>query len=127
MCLRGAGILAENHSPINYPLPDGAISFDLLTSVHRSNTNHDHDQPVHLRLRNPEVPETINLPRFAGPESRYCPGQVYEYISTEGGDMKLQINAQNCLHCKACDIKDPTQNIWWTAPEGGGGPGYSVM
>ncbi|KAG8369484.1 hypothetical protein BUALT_Bualt14G0018500 [Buddleja alternifolia] len=113
--------------PIDYPKPDGVISFDMPTSLYRSNTNHDHDQPAHLRLRDPKVPELVNLPVYAGPESRYCPARVYEYIADEKGELKLQINAQNCLHCKACDIKDPKQNIRWTVPEGGGGPGYTVM
>nr|XP_043611160.1 electron transfer flavoprotein-ubiquinone oxidoreductase, mitochondrial [Erigeron canadensis] len=114
-------------SPIEYPKPDGIVSFDVPTSLYRSNTNHDHDQPAHLRLRDPEIPELVNLPKYGGPESRYCPARVYEYIPDDKGQMKLQINAQNCLHCKACDIKDPKQNIEWTVPEGGGGPGYSVM
>ncbi|KAL3641692.1 hypothetical protein CASFOL_012507 [Castilleja foliolosa] len=92
-----------------------------------SNTYHDHDQPAHLHLTDPEIPELINMPVYAGPESRYCPARVYEYIVDEKGRSKLQINAQNCLHCKACDIKDPKQNIKWTVPEGGGGPGYTVM
>lgn len=118
---------ARLHSPIEYPKPDGVFSFDVPTSLHRSNTNHDHDQPAHLRLKDPRIPETLNLPEYAGPESRYCPARVYEYVSDENSQLKLQINAQNCLHCKACDIKDPKQNIEWTVPEGGGGPGYSVM
>ncbi|XWS22217.1 hypothetical protein CRYUN_Cryun29cG0015400 [Craigia yunnanensis] len=119
--------VAGLHSPIQYPKPDGILSFDVPTSLHRSNTNHDHDQPAHLRLRDPDIPETVNLPEYAGPESRYCPARVYEYVPGEKNQLKLQINAQNCLHCKACDIKDPKQNIEWTVPEGGGGPGYSVM
>ncbi|KAK1413573.1 hypothetical protein QVD17_35349 [Tagetes erecta] len=118
---------ASQCSPIEYPKPDGIVSFDVPTSLYRSNTNHDHDQPAHLRLRDPKVPELVNLPKYAGPESRYCPARVYEYVSDDNGQLKLQINAQNCLHCKACDIKDPKQNIEWTVPEGGGGPGYSVM
>lgn len=118
---------ARLHSPIEYRKPDGVFSFDVPTSLHRSNTNHDHDQPAHLRLKDPKIPETLNLPEYAGPESRYCPARVYEYVSDENSQLKLQINAQNCLHCKACDIKDPKQNIEWTVPEGGGGPGYSVM
>ncbi|KAI3683290.1 hypothetical protein L1987_83793 [Smallanthus sonchifolius] len=117
----------SQYSPIEYPKPDGIVSFDVPTSLYRSNTNHDHDQPAHLRLRDPKVPELVNLPKYAGPESRYCPARVYEYVSDDNGQLKLQINAQNCLHCKACDIKDPKQNIEWTVPEGGGGPGYSVM
>ncbi|KAH9727523.1 Electron transfer flavoprotein-ubiquinone oxidoreductase [Citrus sinensis] len=121
---------ARLHSPIEYPKPDGVLSFDVPTSLHRSNTNHEHDQPAHLRLRDPKIPELVNLPEYAGPESRYCPARVYEYVPDEKNQVKLQINAQNCLHCKdfqACDIKDPKQNIKWTVPEGGGGPGYSVM
>ncbi|CAI0541113.1 unnamed protein product [Linum tenue] len=119
--------VARSHSPIEYPKPDGVLSFDVPTSLHRSNTNHDHDQPAHLKLRDPEMPTQVNLPEYDGPESRYCPARVYEYVPEESGQLKLQINAQNCLHCKACDIKDPKQNIEWTVPEGGGGPGYSVM
>ncbi|CAM6084513.1 unnamed protein product [Calypogeia fissa] len=118
---------AELHKPIDYPKPDGVISFDLNTSLYRSNTNHDHDQPVHLRLRDKHIPESVNLPKFAGPETHYCPARVYEYVPDEADQPRLNINAQNCLHCKACDIKDPLQNIQWTVPEGGGGPSYSVM
>ncbi|KAL1535331.1 electron-transferring-flavoprotein dehydrogenase [Salvia divinorum] len=118
---------AHKWNPIEYPKPDGIISFDVPTSLYRSSTNHDHDQPAHLRLRDPKIPELINLPVYAAPESRYCPARVYEYSADENGHQKLQINAQNCLHCKACDIKDPKQNIEWTVPEGGGGPGYTVM
>ncbi|GAA0139011.1 oxidoreductase [Lithospermum erythrorhizon] len=118
---------AHDCLPVEYPKPDGAISFDISTSLYRSNTNHDHDQPPHLRLNDPSIPECVNLPIYAAPESRYCPARVYEYVPDEKGELKLQINAQNCLHCKACDIKDPKQNIKWTVPEGGGGPGYSVM
>ncbi|KAL4561268.1 hypothetical protein LXL04_033432 [Taraxacum kok-saghyz] len=112
---------ASVSSPIEYPKPDGIVSFDVPTSLYRSNTNHNHDQPAHLRLRDPQVPELVNLPKYGGPESRYCPARVYEYIADDKGELKLQINAQNCLHCKACDIKDPKQNIEWTVPEGGGG------
>ncbi|KAH9606892.1 hypothetical protein KSS87_019726 [Heliosperma pusillum] len=119
--------VANRHSPIQYPKPDGVISFDVPTSLYRSNTNHDHDQPSHLRLKDPLIPNQVNLPEYAGPESRYCPARVYEYLPDDNGEMKLQINAQNCLHCKACDIKDPKQNIEWTVPEGGGGPGYTGM
>ncbi|GJM91230.1 hypothetical protein PR202_ga07586 [Eleusine coracana subsp. coracana] len=119
--------MANLHAPIQYPKPDGQITFDVPTSLYRSNTNHEHDQPPHLRLRDSAIPERVNLPLYAGPESRYCPARVYEYVSDENGDPKLHINAQNCLHCKACDIKDPKQNIEWTVPEGGGGPGYTVM
>ncbi|XP_077227998.1 electron-transfer flavoprotein:ubiquinone oxidoreductase isoform X1 [Tasmannia lanceolata] len=119
--------VARFHTPLQYPKPDGSVSFDVPTSLYRSNTNHDHDQPAHLRLRDPKIPELVNLPLYAAPESRYCPARVYEYVPDEKGFQKLQINAQNCLHCKACDIKDPKQNIEWTVPEGGGGPGYSVV
>jgi electron-transferring-flavoprotein dehydrogenase len=119
---------AEKHSPIEYPSPDQEITFDIPTSLYRSGTNHDHDQVVHLKLQNPKVPQDTNLPVYAGPEQRYCPAGVYEYVEEEGsGGLHLQINAQNCLHCKACDIKDPTGNIRWTCPEGGGGPSYSLM
>jgi electron-transferring-flavoprotein dehydrogenase len=112
--------------PIDYPKPDGVISFDRLSSVFVSNTNHEEDQPVHLTLKDPTVPTRINLPDFAGPEQRYCPAGVYEFVE-EGGASRLQINAQNCVHCKTCDIKDPTQNINWVVPEGGGGPNYPNM
>ncbi|KAG5530730.1 hypothetical protein RHGRI_025632 [Rhododendron griersonianum] len=118
---------AHLHSPIQYPKPDGTVSFDVPTSLYRSNTNHEHDQPPHLRLRDQSIPEHVNLPKYGGPESRYCPARVYEYVADDNGQLKLHINAQNCLHCKACDIKDPKQNIEWTVPEGGGGPGYSIM
>ncbi|KAL6746459.1 hypothetical protein V8C86DRAFT_1520595 [Haematococcus lacustris] len=110
-----------------YPPPDGALTFDLPTSLYRSGTNHEHDQPSHLRLRDPGVPEFLNGPHYAGPEARYCPAGVYEYSRDENQRLRLQINAQNCLHCKACDVKDPSQNIVWTVPEGGGGPNYSLM
>lgn len=119
--------VASLHTPIDYPKHDNLLSFDVPTSLHRSNTNHEHDQPAHLRLRDPKIPEEVNLKEYAAPESRYCPARVYEYIPDENNQLKLQINAQNCLHCKACDIKDPKQNIEWSVPEGGGGPGYSVM
>jgi len=112
---------------IDYPKPDGKLTFDRLSSVFISNTNHAENQPAHLTLKNDLVPVNINLHTFAGPEARYCPAGVYEYIKTEAGQDKLQINAQNCVHCKTCDIKDPTQNIVWVTPEGGGGPNYSGM
>jgi electron-transferring-flavoprotein dehydrogenase len=112
--------------PIAYPKPDGVISFDKLSSVFLSNTNHEEDQPVHLTLKDASIPTEVNLPEYAGPEERYCPAGVYEFIE-EGGRPKLQINAQNCVHCKTCDIKDPTQNINWVVPEGGGGPNYPNM
>jgi electron-transferring-flavoprotein dehydrogenase len=113
-------------APIDYPRPDGVISFDRLSSVFISNTNHEEDQPVHLTLKDASVPVDVNLDRFAGPEQRYCPAGVYEFVE-EAGRMRLQINAQNCVHCKTCDIKDPTQNINWVVPEGGGGPNYPNM
>ena len=111
---------------IEYPKPDGVISFDRLSSVFISNTNHEENQPAHLTLKNPAVPTATNLAVFDGPEQRYCPAGVYEFIDTDSGK-QLQINAQNCVHCKTCDIKDPTQNIVWVTPEGTGGPNYSGM
>jgi electron-transferring-flavoprotein dehydrogenase len=114
------------HRPIAYPKPDGVLTFDRLSSVFVSNTNHEEDQPPHLKLRNPQVPVAINLAVYDGPETRYCPAGVYEFV-TEGGTPRLQINAQNCVHCKTCDIKDPGQNIDWVVPEGGGGPNYPNM
>ncbi|WP_395397927.1 electron transfer flavoprotein-ubiquinone oxidoreductase [Novosphingobium sp. BL-8A] len=118
---------ADLYQPIAYPKPDGVISFDRLTSVSYSFTNHEEDQPCHLRLKDPTVPTAINLPVYAGPEARYCPAGVYEFVDPDGAGMRLQINAQNCVHCKTCDIKDPTQNIEWVTPEGGGGPNYPNM
>jgi electron-transferring-flavoprotein dehydrogenase len=112
---------------IEYPKPDGKLTFDRLSSVFVSNTNHEENQPPHLTLKNPSLPVQINLQKFAGPESRYCPAGVYEFVEAEGGGKRLQINAQNCVHCKTCDIKDPTQNIVWVTPEGGGGPNYVQM
>ncbi len=117
---------AANYKPIVYPKPDGKLTFDRLSSVFISNTNHAEDQPIHLTLKNPSVPVSINLAKFAGPEARYCPAGVYEFVPSEEGE-RLQINAQNCVHCKTCDIKDPTQNIVWVTPEGGGGPNYPNM
>ncbi|MFP5330425.1 MAG: electron transfer flavoprotein-ubiquinone oxidoreductase [Alphaproteobacteria bacterium] len=111
---------------IDYPRPDGVISFDRLSSVFISNTNHEEDQPVHLTLKDPAIPVKVNLAEYDGPEQRYCPAGVYEFVE-EGGEPRLQINAQNCVHCKTCDIKDPTQNINWVVPEGGGGPNYPNM
>jgi electron-transferring-flavoprotein dehydrogenase len=111
---------------IDYPRPDGVISFDKLSSVFISNTNHEEDQPVHLTLKDPTIPTRVNLPDYDGPEQRYCPAGVYEYVE-ENGAPRLQINAQNCVHCKTCDIKDPCQNINWVTPEGGGGPNYPNM
>jgi electron-transferring-flavoprotein dehydrogenase len=119
---------AADCKPIAYPKPDGKLTFDRLSSVFISNTNHAEDQPAHLTLKDPSVPVNVNLHRFAGPESRYCPAGVYEYVKDESsGNERLQINAQNCVHCKTCDIKDPTQNIVWVVPEGGGGPNYTNM
>ncbi len=119
---------ASAHRPIQYPKPDGKISFDRLSSVFISNTNHEENQPAHLRLADPAVAITVNYDLYASPEQRYCPAGVYE-ILMDGPDNKprLQINAQNCVHCKTCDIKDPTQNINWVVPEGGGGPNYPNM
>jgi len=114
-------------APIDYPKPDGVLTFDRLSSVFISNTNHEEDQPVHLTLKDADIPTAINLPVYAGPEQRYCPAGVYEFVESERGEPKLQINAQNCVHCKTCDIKDPTQNINWVTPEGGGGPNYPNM
>ncbi|MGA8004551.1 MAG: electron transfer flavoprotein-ubiquinone oxidoreductase [Burkholderiales bacterium] len=115
-------------APIAYPKPDGVLTFDRLTSVSFSNTNHNEDQPIHLTLKDPAVPITVNLERYDAPEQRYCPAGVYEIVrNDDGSDPRLQINAQNCVHCKTCDIKDPTQNIVWVAPEGGGGPNYPNM
>ena len=112
---------------IAYPKPDGVLSFDRLSSVFISNTNHEEQQPAHLTLKDASVPVSVNLARYAGPEARYCPAGVYEFVKTDAGADKLQINAQNCVHCKTCDIKDPTQNIVWVTPEGGGGPNYVGM
>jgi electron-transferring-flavoprotein dehydrogenase len=117
----------EGAAPIDYPKPDGALTFDRLSSVFISNTNHEEDQPVHLTLKDADIPTAINLPVYAGPEQRYCPAGVYEFVDGESGEPRLQINAQNCVHCKTCDIKDPTQNINWVTPEGGGGPNYPNM
>jgi len=119
---------ADKHKPIDYPKPDGKISFDRLSSVFLSATNHEEDQPVHLRLTDDTVPIAHNLPVFDEPAQRYCPAGVYEVMrEDDGSDPRFVINAQNCVHCKTCDIKDPTQNINWTVPEGGGGPNYPNM
>ena len=121
---------AAQCKPIDYPKPDGKLTFDRLSSVFISNTNHEENQPAHLTLKDASVPVKINLAKYAGPEARYCPAGVYEFVpdTTKGGDaQRLQINAQNCVHCKTCDIKDPTQNIVWVTPEGGGGPNYAGM
>jgi electron-transferring-flavoprotein dehydrogenase len=121
-CLRPAAECA----PIDYPKPDGRLSFDRLSSVFLSNTNHEENQPGHLTLKDPSLPVQLNLATYAGPEGRYCPAGVYEFVKDGGAD-RLQINAQNCVHCKTCDIKDPAQNIVWVAPQGGGGPNYPNM
>ena len=118
---------ADLFKPIIYPKPDGVVSFDRLSSVALSFTNHEEDQPCHLVLKDPSVPTRINLPLYAGPEARFCPAGVYEFLGIEDGKPRLQINAQNCVHCKTCDIKDTTQNIEWVTPEGGGGPNYPNM
>jgi len=112
---------------IDYPKHDGVVTFDRLSSVFLSNTNHEENQPVHLQLRDASVPVAVNLALYDGPEARYCPAGVYEFVSDEGGGQRLQINAPNCVHCKTCDIKDPKQNIRWVPPEGGGGPNYTGM
>jgi electron-transferring-flavoprotein dehydrogenase len=117
---------ADACAKIEYPKPDGVITFDKLSSVFISNTNHEEDQPVHLTLKDPLVPVAVNLARYDGPEARYCPAGVYEFVEDDGAK-RLQINAANCVHCKTCDIKDPTQNINWVVPEGGGGPNYPNM
>ena len=119
--------LAADFEPIVYPKPDGVVSFDKLSSVFISNTNHDEDQPSHLKLKDPSVPIRINLPKYGEPARLYCPAGVYEVVQDEGADPRFVINAQNCVHCKTCDIKDPSQNIVWTTPEGGGGPNYPNM
>nr|WP_315496188.1 electron transfer flavoprotein-ubiquinone oxidoreductase [uncultured Rhodoferax sp.] len=118
---------AAECKPIVYPKPDGKLTFDRLSSVFISNTNHEEQQPAHLTLKDASVPVSINLAKYAGPEARYCPAGVYEFVKNEDNTDRLQINAQNCVHCKTCDIKDPTQNIVWVTPEGGGGPNYAGM
>jgi len=123
-CLKPAADMPK----IEYPPYDGVLTFDKLSSVFISNTNHEEDQPVHLQLRDPKIPVAVNLATYDGPEQRYCPAGVYEFVDAEGGSGKrLQINAPNCVHCKTCDIKDPRQNIHWVTPEGGGGPNYPNM
>ena len=117
---------ASKHEKITYPKPDGVLTFDRLSSVFLSSTHHDEDQPAHLTLKNAEIPVQVNLAQYAGPEARYCPAAVYEFVG-EAGNERLQINFANCVHCKTCDIKDPTQNIVWVAPQGGGGPNYAGM
>ncbi|MBS41543.1 MAG: electron transfer flavoprotein-ubiquinone oxidoreductase, partial [Rhodospirillales bacterium] len=119
---------AARSKKIEYPKPDGLVSFDRLSSVFISNTNHEEDQPVHLTLKDKTVPISVNLKVYDSPEQRYCPAGVYEIVDDGDGDgPRLQINAQNCVHCKTCDIKDPSQNINWVVPEGGGGPNYPNM
>jgi electron-transferring-flavoprotein dehydrogenase len=117
---------AADAKPIAYPKPDGVLTFDRLTSVSFSGTNHEENQPVHLKLTDPTIPIRVNLPEWAEPAQRYCPAAVYEIV-IEGDNPRFQINAQNCVHCKTCDIKDPSQNITWVCPEGGGGPNYAGM
>jgi electron-transferring-flavoprotein dehydrogenase len=118
---------AADVRPIEYPKPDGVYSFDKLTSVFLSNTNHEEDQPIHLTLQDPAIPIAVNLPVWAEPAQRYCPAGVYEVVGADTDTPRFQINAQNCVHCKTCDIKDPSQNITWVVPEGGGGPNYPNM
>ena len=113
---------AAECDPIEYPKPDGVLTFDRLSSVFISDTNHEENQPSHLKLKDKSIPTEVNLPKYAGPSQRYCPAAVYEFVEGE-----FVINAQNCVHCKTCDIKDPSQNIVWTVPQGGGGPNYSLM
>lgn len=122
-CLQPAAECAR----IDYPKPDGKLTFDKLSSVFLSNTNHEENQPIHLTLKDASVPVAVNLAKYGGPEARYCPAGVYEFVKTENGEDQLQINAQNCVHCKTCDIKDPTQNIVWVTPQGGEGPVYNGM
>jgi electron-transferring-flavoprotein dehydrogenase len=118
---------AKKHKPIDYPKPDGVLSFDRLTNVSFSMTNHEESQPAHLKLLDAEVPISVNLPEYAEPAERYCPAGVYEVVREEGKDPRFVINFQNCVHCKTCDIKDPSQNIKWTVPQGGDGPNYPNM
>ena len=119
---------ADSAPRIDYPKPDGVLTFDRNSSVYISNTNHDEDQPVHLQLKDPSIPVAHNLALYDAPEQRYCPAGVYEIVrDDDGANPRLQINAQNCVHCKTCDIKDPRQNINWVTPEGGGGPNYPNM
>ncbi len=118
---------ASECTPIEYPKPDGKLTFDRLSSVFISNTNHEENQPAHLTLKDANVPVNVNLRTYAGPEARFCPAAVYEFVKNDDGGDRLVINAQNCVHCKTCDIKDPTQNIVWVTPEGGGGPNYPNM
>ena len=119
--------LASEASPINYQKPDNVLSFDRLSSVYLSNTNHEEEQPCHLKLKDASIPISVNLPKYNEPAQRYCPAGVYEIVQDENNEPKFQINAQNCIHCKTCDIKDPSQNITWVTPEGAGGPNYPNM
>src|SRR5690606_28986780 len=119
--------LASECKKIDYPKPDGKLTFNKLDSVFLSNTNHEEDQPCHLQLKDPSVPIEVNLPKWDEPAQRYCPAGVSEVVTNDDGSKRFQINAQNCVHCKTCDIKDPTQNINWVAPEGTGGPNYPNM
>ena len=113
--------------PIAYPKPDGVLTFDRLSSVFLSNTNHEEDQPIHLKVQDDQLQRTSELGQYGGPSANYCPAGVYEWVDDVDGDKRFQINAQNCVHCKTCDIKDPNQNIIWTVPEGSGGPNYPNM
>jgi electron-transferring-flavoprotein dehydrogenase len=117
---------AAQYRPVSYPRPDGRLTFDRLSSVFLSNTNHEEDQPVHLRVASAELQKRSEHDVFAGPSARYCPAGVYEWVG-EGAELRYVINAPNCVHCKTCDIKDPNGNITWVAPEGGGGPNYQNM
>jgi electron-transferring-flavoprotein dehydrogenase len=118
---------AKDFTPIAYPKPDGVLSFDRLTNVAFSATNHEESQPPHLQLRDPSIPISVNLPEYAEPAQRYCPAGVYEVVEEDGKDARFVINFQNCVHCKTCDIKDPSQNINWVTPQGGDGPNYPNM
>jgi electron-transferring-flavoprotein dehydrogenase len=118
---------SKTHARIEYPRPDGVVSFDRLSSVFLSNTNHEEDQPVHLKVKDPSLQKISELGTFAGPSQRYCPAGVYEWVTDTDAEPRFVINAQNCVHCKTCDIKDPNQNIEWTVPEGSGGPNYPNM
>ena len=118
---------AKDYPEIDYPKPDGTLSFDRLTNVSFAATNHEESQPCHLKLANPDLPISVNLPEFAEPAQRYCPAGVYEVVEEDGKDPRFVVNFQNCVHCKTCDIKDPSQNITWTVPQGGDGPNYPNM